>query len=280
MRMSQRERKTLAKLPSVWDRERELQGLLAGRPTAVFLDYDGTLSPIVEDHTQATLSAEMRAAIITLARQCPVTIISGRDLARLRALVALDAVFLAGSHGFEIVGPAGSGETLERGAEFLAELDAAEGELREALAPIAGHSVERKKYAIAIHYRSVAGHDVDALRAIVASVLRARPRLRPGAGKKVLEVRPGIDWDKGHAALWILARLGARDTLNAAAVPLYIGDDLTDEDAFLALAGRGVCIAVRHDETRATAADYALEDTADVQKFLEWLAALLAASAP
>jgi trehalose-phosphatase len=261
--------KTLANLPSAWDREDELQRRLAGQRLAVFLDYDGTLSPIVADHTRALLSVEMRAAIEKLAAQCPVTIISGRDLTHLRGLVGLDTVFYAGSHGFEIIGPAGSGEHCERGAEFLPELDAAERELRDLLRPIEGHSVERKKYSIAVHYRQVATGQVEALKAIVEKLLDARRRLRMGLGKKVLEVRPDLEWDKGRAVLWILQRLG----LERDAVPLYVGDDITDEDAFHVLADRGLCIAVRHDETRPTAADYTLGDTPEVQRFLEWLAA-------
>jgi trehalose-phosphatase len=260
--------KTLANLPSAWDHEGELRRRMAGKRLAVFLDYDGTLTPIVADHTRARLSAEMRAAIGTLAAQHPVTIISGRDLAHLRELVGLDTVFYAGSHGFEIIGPAGSGERCERGAEFLPELDDAERVLRASLQHIEGHSVERKKYSIAVHYRGVAAGRVENLKAIVGNLVHERRQLRMGLGKKVLEVRPELEWDKGRAVLWILRRLGFEpDT-----VPLYIGDDITDEDAFHVLADRGLCIAVRHDETRPTAADFALGDTTEVQRFLEWLA--------
>jgi trehalose 6-phosphate phosphatase len=270
--------KTLANLPSAWDREDELRRRVAGKRLAVFLDYDGTLSPIVEDHTRALLSAEMRAAIERLAGQCPVTIISGRDLAHLRALVGLDTVFYAGSHGFEVIGPAGSGEQSERGAEFLPALDQAERDLRALLQHIEGHSVERKKYSIAVHYRRVAAEDVDELKATVEKLLSERRRLRMGLGKKVLEVRPDLDWDKGRAVLWILQRLGLD---REDAVPLYVGDDITDEDAFHVLADGGLCVAVRHDETRPTAADYAVQDTQEVQRLLAWLAELAeGASAP
>jgi trehalose 6-phosphate phosphatase len=259
--------KTLANLPSAWTCEQELRLRLAGKRLAVFLDYDGTVTPIIDDHTRALLRDDVRAAIAALADRCPVTIISGRDLARLKALVALDTVFYAGSHGFEIEAPAGR-EGLETGADYLDSLDEAERELRASLDRVEGHSVERKKYSIAVHYRQVPPGRVSEIEAVVDRVLAARPDLKLGHGKKVLEVRPGIDWNKGRATEWILQQLGPDQ---AGVIPLYIGDDLTDEDAFEALAGRGVCIAVRHDESRQTAADYALADTEDVHRFLEWL---------
>jgi len=265
--------KALADLPSAWSREDEIRRRVAGRRVALFLDYDGTLTPIVADHARALLDPQMRDVVARLAGRCPVTIVSGRGLARLREVMGLDAVFLAGSHGFEIAGAAGSGLALEKGSEFLAQLDAAEGRLREALAGIEGHAVERKKYSIAVHYRNVAPSEMDRIEVLLATVLDEEPRLHLGHGKKVFELRPDIDWHKGEAVRWILARLA--DT-QPGIVPIYLGDDITDEDAFRALAGHGVCIAVRHDETRPTAADYTLADTEDVRRFLEWLDDVLA----
>jgi len=258
----------LADLPSAWSREDEIRRRVAGRPVALFLDYDGTLTPIVADHAKALLDPGTRAIVARLAARCPVTIVSGRGLARLREVMGLDAVFLAGSHGFEIAGAAGSDLALEKGSEFLEELDAAEIRLREVLAAIEGHAVERKKYSIAVHYRNVAPSEVGKVEALLATVLDEEPRLHLGHGKKVFELRPNIEWHKGEAVRWILARLVETQP---GIVPIYLGDDITDEDAFRALAGHGVSIAVRHDETRSTAADYALSDTEDVRRFLEWL---------
>lgn len=271
----QRDGGTLANLPSVWEREGDIRRRLAGRRPVVFLDYDGTLTPIVDDHAGAFLAAEARDALRALSRLCPVAIVSGRGLDVLRGLVGLDSLHYAASHGFEISGPEGGGEERVTGIEFLPELDAAERELRAALAGIAGHAVERKRLSIAVHYRQVAATDVGALKAIVGRVLAAHPRLRRGLGKKVLELQPDVDWDKGRAVLWLLDRLGRA---GADAVPVFIGDDVTDEDAFRALAGRGITVAVRDRGTRPTAAEFALADSADVKRMLDLLIALAAAA--
>ena len=264
--------KTLANLPSVWDREDDIRRRLAGREPVVFLDYDGTLTPIVEDHTQAFLPDAMREAVRALGEYCTVAIVSGRDLAVLQGLVQLDSVFYAGSHGFEIAGPAGQHERLEKGLAFLPEIDAAERTLRARLAGIAGHAVERKRFSIAVHFRQVADEDVGRLDAIVDGVLAEHPRLRRGHGKKVFELQPRIDWHKGQAVRWLLERLaGGRPGV----VPLYVGDDITDEHAFRALAGDGICVAVRDGGTRQTAADVALDQVGDVQRFIEMLSAIV-----
>lgn len=260
--------RTLQNVPAFGDREGELRDWLAGRRLAVFLDYDGTLAPIVEDHTRAFMPDDMRAAVAALAGLCPVTVISGRDLAMLRRLVALDSVYLAGSHGFEITGPDGSIEPFEKGREFLAELDAAEAELRHGLAGIDGHSVERKRFSIAVHYRQVAEAEVARLTAVVDATLAAHPRLKRGLGKKVYELRPGIDWNKGHAVLWLLEQLGG----GAERAAIYVGDDITDEDAFRVLAGIGLTVVVRDPEPRPTAADVAVADVGEVRHLLETLA--------
>jgi len=269
--------RTLDGLPDALEREQEFFARMENGHATVFLDYDGTLTPIVEDHTKAFLPDAMRATVAALARRCPVVIVSGRDLAKLRELVALDSVWLAGSHGFEIAGPGGAGHSLEKGSEFLPELDAVEEELAERLDGIAGHSLERKRFSIAVHYRNVDPADVDRLIAIVREVLEAHPKLRSGGGKKVREIGPDIHWNKGEAVRWIRQELSAGQSDS---VPLYVGDDITDEDAFRVLAGQGICVAVRHDETRQTAADYTVDDVQGVKRLLQSLAGILDERAP
>ena len=262
------EPKTIDHVPSVWERQQEIVEHLGQNTPAVFLDYDGTLTPIVDDYNRAILSDDMRATVAELAKRHTVGIISGRDLDNLRDLVRLRTVLYAGSHGFDIAGPEGWRETLQQGTEFLPELDRAERALRDRLAGIEGHAVERKMFAIAVHYRRAGADDVQRIEAVVDQVLADHPRLRKGRGKKVFQVQPKTDWDKGHAVRWLLDRLGLD---RPDVLPLYIGDDVTDEDAFRALRERGLGIVIRDHETRSTAADYALEGPDDVTRFLGWL---------
>jgi trehalose-phosphatase len=268
--------KTLDRLPSVWAHKAPIRERIEGGRLAVFLDYDGTLTPIVEDPAKADLGEEMRAAVAELAREVTVGIVSGRDLEDLRRRVGLDSVFLAGSHGFDIAGPRGWRETLQKGTEFLSDLDAAESALREHVETIEGTVVERKKFSIAVHYRKVRQADVGRVVERVERVLEQQQRLHKGRGKKVIRLQPAIDWDKGHAVDWLLERLGLD---RQGALPLYLGDDVTDEDAFRSLAGRGVTVAVR-DGDRRTAADFALADPDDVRRFLMWLSAAAVGNAP
>lgn len=262
----------LDQVPLVWQRESELHARLQGSGLVIFLDYDGTLTPIVEDYTKAVLSEEMRQTIAALAERWTVAVVSGRDLSTMRELVGLDNLFYAGSHGFEIGGPDGWHESLEQGVEALPALERAEAELREELAAVPGHAVERKRFSIAVHYRRAGASDAERIAQVVERIASRHPGLRRGRGKKVLRLQPDIEWDKGHAVLWLLQRL---DLDRPGILPIYIGDDLTDEDALQALRRRGVGIVVRgEDDTRDTAAQYALADCDDVRRFLEELIAL------
>lgn len=258
-----------AGLPSAFDRLARIDALASRKRLVVFLDYDGTLTPIVARPEDAVLSPEMREAVRRLASRCTVAVISGRDLRDVRALVGLDELFYAGSHGFEIAGPRGWRAQYEKGAEFLPLLDDLERELAARLAAIPGAQLERKKYSIAAHYRNVTRPGGEELvRRAVAGALEHRPNLRVSAGKMVLDIQPAIDWNKGKAVLWLLE---AMQLDSCSTLPLYIGDDTTDEDAFRVVRERGVAILVR-EEPRRTLAGYALENTAEVRRFIEALA--------
>jgi len=262
--------KTVDNLPSAWACKEVIGKRIEGKSIAVFVDYDGTLTPIVDDPTKANLDEAMRATVSELARKVTVAIVSGRDLKDLRKRVGLDFVFMAGSHGFEVSGPEGWRETLEKGTEYLPDLSDAEGALKERLKVIEGAAVERKRFSIAVHYRRVRDEDVGRVKDSVDQVLAQQPCLHKGEGKRVFRLQPRIDWDKGKALGWILDQL---DLNHGDVVPMYIGDDVTDEDAFRALSGRGIAIVVR-DGDRRTAADYALESPADVCRFLQMLITL------
>ena len=266
-------RSTLA-LPSALDPEHAGRWLrLAEEDGVVFLDYDGTLTPIVARPELATLADGMRQTLRRLAERLPVAVVSGRDAAVVAGLVGMDGLAYVGSHGLDITG-FGDGTTRHEVArEFVPQLDAAERELRRATAGISGVLVERKRFSVATHVRLAAPAARTAVESIVERVGREHPSLRRERGNMVFELRPDIDWDKGRAVCWLLDALG-RDRTAA----LFIGDDLTDETVFRALSGGGLGIVVS-EAGRPTAADLRLSNTAEVQTLLGRLADAAAAAA-
>ena len=187
-------------IPSALEHVREIAR--SGDRLAVFLDYDGTLTSIVSHPEDAWLPESMRQTLRSLAARAPVAILSGRDLDDVRGRVLVDGIVYAGSHGFDIAGAGGLRREL--GAAYLPVLDTAETELREALDEIPGAQLERKHFSVAAHYRNV--NENDAFRvAQAADAVAARHReLRRMDGKKVYELLPDIDWNKGKAVLWLL----------------------------------------------------------------------------
>ena len=259
----------LSSLPCVWDAEEALHDRMRGKRVAVFLDYDGTLAPIVEKPEDATLDDGMRAALTRLAAAVPVAIVSGRDLKDVQGFVQDDSLYYAGSHGFDLAGPDGWREVVEKGKAFLPALKAAGDDLEARLADIDGARVERKRFSLAVHFRQVAAEAEAAVAQAVRDCVARHETLHASAGKKVYDVKPRVDWHKGRAVLALLSTLGldADDVL-----PVYVGDDTTDEDAFRSLSDRGIGVVVRDGADRRTAARFALDGTGDVERFLHWLA--------
>jgi alpha,alpha-trehalase len=202
-----------------------------------------------------------------LAETATVAIVSGRDRADVQGRVRIDGIFYAGSHGLDIAGP--DRELTQPEAEAaVPEVEEAERRLREAVDGIDGAVIERKRFSVAAHYRMVADDEVEAVRRAAGSVLEASPHLRARTGKKVVELVPAIDWDKGRAVAWLLNALGVDP---GETLVLYVGDDETDEDAFHVLSGSGLGLHVG-DEVSDSLGDFRLADPAAVQAFLRTLA--------
>ena len=251
-----------------WD---ELAARLREARPVVFLDYDGTLTPIVSRPDEAVLSGEMREAVRRVARRFPTTVVSGRGREDVSTLVDLPELNYAGSHGFDISGPKSEGDLKhEAAAEVEPVIEEVTRRLKRELAEVEGTVVEPKRFTVAVHYRLVDERQVEAVESAVESAVEAHDELQLAHGKKVFEIRPALDWDKGKAVLWILEalELDGPDTL-----PLYLGDDTTDEDAFQALEDRGLGFVV-FVEPRPTAAGYQLQDVTEVREFLDRLADL------
>jgi len=261
----------------------QVKELVATRRPVVFLDFDGTLSDITAHPDSATLVDGAAEALRALAEQCPVAVISGRDLADVRERVKVDEVWYAGSHGLELMAPDGTYHENAGAADLIGTLARAACRLAEMIGDISGIELEHKRFAVAVHYRNADPADIDRVTAAVRSLGRSEG-LRTTAGRKVIELRPNLYWEKGTTLNWLLERIQASDCAADAAsvLPIYIGDDITDEDAFDAVQFDGVGIVVRHDEhgDRPSAALFSLESPSTVVEFIGRLARDLERAAP
>jgi trehalose-phosphatase len=234
---------------------------LAKRSVLLCLDYDGTLVPIAARPEQGTFDDPGRRLLRRLARRIPIAIVSGRARAALRKLVGVPSLYYVGNHGLEIAGP---------GVRLRAPLPATwPRELERLLTGIEsdappGVLIERKGPTASVHYRLA---DSEARRRWLPT-LRARlalptaaGRLRVVAGKAVLELRPPGHWHKGAAVRWLIERPCFRGR-----VPVYVGDDTTDEDAFRAIRRDGIGVLV--GPSRRTAARYSLPGPDQVRRFI------------
>jgi alpha,alpha-trehalase len=259
----------MSTIPDALQSYGQIAPVLAIRRPVVLLDFDGTLSAIVNDPGVATLVDGAADALEALAARCDVAVLSGRDLADLVARVGLPGIWYAGSHGFELRASDGTEHRNETAETAIGALEHAAAELRDRLALYDGVLIEDKRYAIAVHYRNAMPGAVREVTAAVHAVGQ-RSGLRVINGRKVIELQPNILWDKGKALEWIVHRISGPDPV----LPLYIGDDLTDEDAFDAVRYDGIGIVVQHGEDgdRASSARFTLEGPDAVREFIQLLA--------
>ncbi|MGW0041935.1 trehalose-phosphatase [Rhodococcus sp. NPDC003348] len=272
----------LSEIPGALTERRALTAPLRVCRPAVFLDFDGTLSEVVPDPAAAVPVDGVAAALTRLVAECPVAVISGRDLADIRARVGVPGIWYGGSHGLELVGPAGQRYENSDALAAIPVLDRVARQLEQRLRHIPGVFVEHKRFAVAVHYRNVGDDHVGEVVAVVSEVAGGEATLRISSGRKVIELRPNLDWDKGRALRWILERVVDRDVDTGAILPIYVGDDLTDEDAFDALPNRAVGIVVRSPESgnRWSAARFAVDGPVEVRELLERLAEIAELDSP
>ncbi|KAM0850451.1 hypothetical protein ACQ4PT_053080 [Festuca glaucescens] len=247
----------MEKHPSALERFEAVQAAAKAKEIVMFLDYDGTLSPIVEDPDSAVMTKDVFN------------------------FVKLEELYYAGSHGMDIKSPTTvsnnkakvglADEVLcQPATEFLPVIQEVYETLTAKMESILGAMVENNKFCLSVHFRCVDEEEWDALGDEVRAVLEGYPDLRLTKGRKVLEIRPSIKWDKGNALEFLLESLGyaGRDDV----FPIYIGDDRTDEDAFKVLRnmGQGIGILVTKFP-KETTASYSLREPAEVKDFLRKL---------
>lgn len=238
-------------------------------------DYDGTLTPIVERPEVAYLPNGTKQLLQALARQRHFTlgIISGRALVDLKERVGISGMIYAGNHGLEIEGP-GIKFVNPVAMELRPILRIIHYVLSRALGTIKGVLVENKELSLSIHYRLVDEHRVGEVERIIQRVVgsaQAVGKAKITSGKKVYEVRPAVTWDKGKAIKLIMKKYG-KGGRRSGLLPMYFGDDLTDEDGFRAIReyGSGVSVFIG-EPNRCSEAQYFLESPIEVAKFLDIL---------
>lgn len=257
---------TFATFPeNALDQFNTIQKLIGTKNIVLFSDFDGTLTPIVKRPELALLSEKMRLVLEQVNHFCPVIIISGRELEDVQSRVSLDEIYYVGNHGLEIVGPTHFSEKLEKANEFVAEIAAAYYDLTVSLASVKNCLIENKKYSLSVHYRLVKPEVVPYIEEQVNAVVTKFPNLLKHFGKKVFELRPKLDWNKGKTVTFIMQELGLDSEHN---IPIYFGDDMSDEDAFVEIKHSGIGILVA-DPLKKTNASFCLKNPEEVYTFLE-----------
>jgi trehalose-phosphatase len=236
------------------------------RPSlSLFLDFDGTLTPLVDRPELASLPPDTHRVLTALAAkpQVTVAVISGRALADLCPRVGVPGLIYAGNHGLEI--SAADISFVEPTAAARREaLHQLSERLIARLGRLAGVQVEHKGLTTAIHVRRASPAAARYIERVLQHMVPApHPLFRVTTGIKTYEVRPRVDWNKGSAVRWIREHLDLPDAL-----PIYLGDDLTDEDAFAVLTD-GITVKVGPFEN--TCARYHLAGPTAVEHLLVWL---------
>lgn len=241
-------------------------------PIFFMTDFDGTLSPIVEKPEMAEMSPDLRPSLSRLAELCPVAIVSGRGLSDLKSRVLLEDVYYAGNHGYEIEGP-DLDFVKEEAKEARKSIEKICDRIQRRADYIDGVIVEDKIYTASVHYRRVEDEIVSDLWKIVeeeTKPFREKDLVKVSHGKKVYEIKPSFDWDKGKAVSLLLNVASVEEET----LTIYIGDDTTDEDAFEVLRNSGVGILVSKKD-KDSAADFRLRNVEEVGELLFKLVDLL-----
>ncbi|MBL7068930.1 MAG: trehalose-phosphatase [Candidatus Omnitrophica bacterium] len=247
---------------------KKIERLIKDSPHILLLtDYDGTLTPIVSKPKDAVLDKEVRRILRILSgkRRFHIGVISGRRVDDLKRRVALNKIYYAGDHGLQIKGP-GISYLHPACRKFKNYLVRIKGELLLKTKPFKGAIVEYKAASISLHYRLVKRSAVKKLKAIFEEVCAPyikKGKVKRSHGKKVWEIRLPVKWNKASAANKISKTLKLR---KKKILPIYLGDDVTDEDVFFALRKKGLTVLV--GRKKRTYAQYYVESPGEVRRFL------------
>ncbi len=254
----------------LFDQWEQIKGQLYGKHILFFFDYDGTLTPIAETPQQAEISGKTKELLRQLSKRnnFKVAVISGRALPDIKNIIGLKEIVYVGNHGIEIEGPGIKFES-QVSPRLRLVIRNLYKDILNNLAGIKGVLIEDKGLAISVHYRLMDPKEMPRFLRIFSEVtdpFMVRKKIEIKEGKKVCEIRPKVDWDKGKAVLWFLSRpqgSAVKDDI----FPVYLGDDITDEDGFRILKNKGLTIFV--GPPKVSEADYFVNDAVEVDKFME-----------
>lgn len=233
----------------------------------LFLDYDGTLTPLKPNPKEAILPYETYCILKQISDYTGIhlAVISGRSLKDVMGMVDIKNCIYAGNHGLEIKGP-GINYRNPALIRFIPILRQVKNEMTKKLALIKGVFVEDKNLTFSIHYRLAKSEDTAIVKDIANEVVERfenKDKLDLSYGKKVIDIKPSVKWNKGNAVIWILQKLKVNNDY-----PIYIGDDTTDEDAFGVLAGKGLTIFIGRPSKKSSA-KYYLKNTEEALQVLK-----------
>ena len=242
-----------------------LESRINGKDVFLFLDLDGTIVPIRKNPSSVKLSDSMKSILEKALKVKGITIaiISGRDINGLKKIVKIKGMIYSGNHGME-VGNEEKIKVLIKNKYFIKDLKKICGTLRKELKPYKGIIIEDKTLTLSVHFRMVDNKQVKQIKKIFDKVLSSylfKKNIAVFSGKKVWEIRPVSIYNKGKIVKILLASKGK-------IVPIYFGDDHTDEDAFKALKRKGISVKVGN-KTSKSCADFYVENLADVRKTLK-----------
>lgn len=244
-----------------------LEGKFKGREVSLFLDFDGTLAPIVARPELAALSYFMKQLLRSLPAYYPVIVITGRGMKDIKDRVGMKGIVYAANHGMEIWSE--NFTMLYDLGDAKKEIRKIENLLKEQFGKYKGIVYENKGATTSVHYRLLDSREKKDFLPKVKEFLRAFENdglVKITDGKKVVEIRPPISWNKGSAVDWILDRAPFNGT-----VPVYVGDDQTDFDGFRAVKDVGVSVYVGSTSVEKAGADFYLKSQLEVNEFLQWL---------
>jgi trehalose-phosphatase len=238
----------------------------------LFLDFDGTLAPIVKHPGAAKLPGSVRRILNRLKSLCQIVIISGRGLQDVKSRVAMTGVIYVGNHGMQSSGfKLTASVRLQKALHQAQYLPILAQKLHKVLGVFADVIVEDKRLTISIHFRNLPPARRRAFNAVIHECREAH-RLDPviwRKGKKIWEIRPKLNWGKGDAVRMIKDRLPHTYTI-------VLGDDETDEDMFRVIGKSG--LSIRIGRPRTSHASYCLKSPKEVETFLKALTGFLGAA--